>query len=167
MTSVVPYTRAEIEILGNEKPARGVFCPRCKCFIPEFADLLPEEAEELKKQDTLFICKTLTKKTGCNLIWAKIWAQHRHDLPDQPTSPCPYCGVPLHPNAGQCLLCRMDWHDPEKPVRLGDSIADQILNAAPGSTINAHSHNVYILGMKFIEQRRQNDNISIEFKRNF
>ncbi|QDT99912.1 hypothetical protein [Gimesia aquarii] len=165
MTSLEPYTRAEIEALGNEKPLRGVFCPLCNCFIPEFADLSPEEAEELKKHDTLFILKTLRKKTGCNLTWAKIWAQHRHDLPDQPTSPCPYCGVPLHPNAGQCLLCRMDWHNLESPVRLGDSIADQILDAAPGSTINVHSHSVYLLAMKFVKQQRQKDNIIIEFKK--
>jgi hypothetical protein len=34
--------------------------------------------------------------------------------------PCPYCGEPLRtPKAKQCRFCKMDWHDPENPRRLG------------------------------------------------
>ncbi|MDF1746926.1 MAG: hypothetical protein P1V19_24765, partial [Gimesia sp.] len=139
MTPSQPYTRAEIKALGNTLPDRGVFCPLCNNYIPEFEDLSPQESVELKKLEMMPLVKALRNKTGCSLKWAKIWALHPdgiHPLPSEPTAPCLFCGVPLHPNAGQCLLCKMDWHDPQNPVSLGDSIADQILTAAPGSTIS-------------------------------
>ena len=35
-------------------------------------------------------------------------------------TPCPYCGRPLiTPRAKVCQYCKMDWHDPEHPRKLG------------------------------------------------
>ncbi|MCH9656342.1 MAG: hypothetical protein K0U86_10560 [Planctomycetes bacterium] len=169
MTSPQPYTRAEIQSLSDSRPERGIFCPLCDSYIPEFEELSQQEAEDLYKLDIIPRIKLVRKKTGCNLFWARLWALHQngvHPLPsEQPSAPCPFCGIPLHPNAGQCLLCKMNWHDPQNPISLGDSIADQILNAAPGSTISVFGPSAYILALQFIEQRRPNDNLSIELKR--
>ncbi|QDT81303.1 hypothetical protein Mal35_47840 [Gimesia maris] len=159
-----PYTRAEIERLGNQLPDRGIYCPRCSMFIPQFADLTTADMEELKQFDSgLQVVKRLRDKTGCSITWGKLVLNHLDGphAPD-PTSPCPYCGVPLHPTAGQCLLCRMDWHDPENPVRLGESIAERILNAPVDSTIVVKSHSVYRLALLFIEQRRPNDRLTVK-----
>jgi hypothetical protein len=36
-------------------------------------------------------------------------------------TPCPHCGEPLvTPRAKQCRYCRMDWHDPDHPRKLGE-----------------------------------------------
>ncbi|MFH1302125.1 MAG: hypothetical protein ABIK07_13775 [Planctomycetota bacterium] len=162
-----PYTRAEIERLGDQLPDRGIYCPRCGLFIPEFADITAADIEELKQLDSgLQFIKRIRDKTGCSVQWGKLLLQHLdgpHD-PD-PTRPCPYCGVPLHPTAGQCLLCHMDWHDPANPIRLGESIAKRILNASVDSTIVVESHSVYQLALQFIEKRRPNDRLLVELKR--
>ncbi|QDT26757.1 hypothetical protein Enr10x_20670 [Gimesia panareensis] len=166
MTSPQPYTRAEIEALGDQLPERGAFCPSCGLYIPEFADISAEELTELKQNDTLTIFKTLREKTGCNLKWAKIWSQHPdgpHPLVAEETAPCPYCGVPLHPGAEQCLLCRMDWHDPTHPKQLGRSIADQILEAEPGTQIEVTSHSTWLLAQHFAELHHRRDEITIHF----
>lgn len=168
MPSSQPYTRAEIQALGDSRPQRGIHCPLCDCYIPEFEELSQQEVEDLYKLDMIPRIKAVRDKTGCSLKWAKIWALHPdgiHPLPSEPTAPCPFCEVPLHPNAGQCLLCKMDWHDPKNPVSLGDSIADQILNASPGSTISVFGPSASILALKFIEQKRPNDHISVDIKR--
>ncbi len=35
-------------------------------------------------------------------------------------TPCPFCGRPLvTPRARQCRFCKMDWHDPSNPRKLG------------------------------------------------
>lgn len=168
MTSPAPYTRAEIKALGNQLPDRGTFCPACGLYIPEFADLTPEERAELKQVSFFETIKTLRSRTGCRLTWAKIWAQHKdgpHPLATPDTVPCRFCGVPLHPEAGQCLLCRMDWHDPEHLKQLGPSFADQILSAAPGATICLPSHTSWILALHFAAMHGRQDELTIEFMR--
>jgi hypothetical protein len=52
----------------------------------------------------------------CN-IWVKDRVPYSEWYPP-PTKPCPYCGAILKTDlANQCLLCGMDWHDPERIVR--------------------------------------------------
>ena len=43
------------------------------------------------------------------------------EVRSSPANPCPYCGESLATSrAKQCLVCLMDWHDPDNVRRLGD-----------------------------------------------
>jgi ribosomal protein L37E len=117
--SDTPYTNEEIARLGDSAfPQRGVFCPRCRNFIPSFAAFTPEEEGRLRGSGIKGFTE-LRRKTGCNTVFAKIWWSH----PDGPhqakvTPPCPYCGEPLFTEkTKQCLHCGWDWHDSAKPVQ--------------------------------------------------
>lgn len=112
------YTREEIDMLGNTMPTRGMFCSKCRNYIPEFEGLSSEQAERIKNLKFPEAVKELREITGCSLAWAKIWYHH----PDGPnleevreTAPCPYCGKPLRTKqAKQCFHCFMDWHNPDR-----------------------------------------------------
>lgn len=63
-----PYTRNELANLEiDAKPTRGRYCPKCKAHIPEFADLSPQMADELKRMDTMRAIKTIRETTSCPL----------------------------------------------------------------------------------------------------
>ncbi len=161
--SRAPYTNAEIESLGDTFPDRGEYCPRCETYIPAFATLSMADVEVLREFRPFQAIKAVREKTGCSLVWAKIWALHPngpHSL--DPSKPCPYCDLPLHMNANQCLLCRMNWHDPDNPVRLGQSIADQILSAPAGSTISVVGRNALGSALTFVQLKRPNDNLTLK-----
>lgn len=158
-----PYSRAEVEALGNRTPTRGIFCPACETYLPQFAELSVEDAAEIRTNiRSIQQMKTLREKTGCSTLWAKIWWLHP-DGPHEvsPSKPCPYCEYPLHPRANQCLLCKMDWHDSEHPVRRGDSIAEQILQADAGSTIRIKGGAAYCSALHYVYLKRPNDNLKL------
>ena len=166
MSVATPYTRAEIEQLAGSLPSRGVYCPKCENYIPSFSDLTDAEVELLKQEPPIKIIKTLRDRTGCSLAWAKLWVIHR-DGPHQPdtTTPCPYCAVPLHPNAKQCILCKMNWHDQLQPISTGTSIAQQILDAPSHSAIHVRGYGIYKLASDFVKINRPNDELTIEYQR--
>ena len=62
----------------------------------------------------------LIMRTGCNMVFAKIWVFHTRG-PHEPDvkPPCPYCGEPLFTDqTKQCRHCGWDWHDLEHPRNL-------------------------------------------------
>lgn len=115
-----PYTRGEIEGLGDEAwPTRGPFCERCRVYLPQFADVSPEEERRLRMLPAMEAVRRLREQTGCSMRWAKIWLLH----PDGPQPkrdaggpPCPCCAKPLRtPQAQQCFHCGADWHQRPRP----------------------------------------------------
>ena len=109
-----PYTREEIEILGDAKPTRGIQCPKCKCYFPEFAALDAETIAKLKRMDADRGMLQLRRLTGCSQIWARIWCLHRdgphREFGDNDASNCPCCGEQLRTKlAKQCVACGADW----------------------------------------------------------
>ncbi len=112
------YTNDEIAKLDDSAfPQRGTHCTRCRNFIPSFAAISPAEEARLRDSGLVGI-RELRARTGCNMVFAKIWWSH----PSGPhaaklTPPCPHCGRPLFTERSrQCLQCGWDWHDPAKPV---------------------------------------------------
>ena len=110
-----PYTREEIESLGDAKPTRGTQCPKCKCHIPEFADLDDETIAKLKRMHAGRGMLELRRLTGCSPVWAKIWYLHRdgphREFGDSDAPDCPECGEQLRTKlAKQCVACGADWH---------------------------------------------------------
>jgi hypothetical protein len=112
-----PYSRRETEAYGHGFPDHGIYCSKCKGYIPEF-DFL--DASFLQRIRTLSLDgqvelaqAELIAATGCSPRWAKIWVVHSgepHVRVQGP--PCPYCGGPLRTaRARQCPHCLADWHD--------------------------------------------------------
>ena len=116
-----PYSRKEIENFKDLFPDRGLFCPKCKTFIPQFADLNDEDKHRIKELilngRNIMAIKELESITGCTTRWAKIWVNHSgKPTPEFPGPPCPYCGKPLKTSlAKMCFHCKMDWHDTDNP----------------------------------------------------
>ena len=158
-----PYTKAEVESLGDTIPGRGEYCPLCETYIPRFADLSAVDLKELRGLRSIHRIKAIREKTGCSLLWAKVWALHPNGPhPMGPSKPCPYCDLPLHVNAKQCLLCKMRWHDPSNPVRLGKSIAEQIMAAPNGATIPVVGRNALGSAITYAQLKRPNDNLTLQ-----
>jgi predicted RNA-binding Zn-ribbon protein involved in translation (DUF1610 family) len=114
-----------MQTVGTDLPQRGTVCPKCGVHIPQFAELSDVDASRIRQlianQRATMAMQELRSATGCPIAWAKIWVQHR-DNPDTvgTTAPCPYCGKPLITAlAKQCRYCLMDWHEPQKPKKLG------------------------------------------------
>lgn len=111
-----PYSRIETESFGDGFPDRGIYCGKCKTYIPEF-DFLDAftyhriRAFSLNGQTGLAQAE-LIAATGCSARWAKIWVVHSgrpHVV--TPGPPCPYCGMPLRTDrARQCPHCFKAWH---------------------------------------------------------
>lgn len=119
-----PYTREEVLKYGNEKPERGLFCPKCQACIPQFANLNENERQRIQnltyRQSMLAIAE-LRAATGCSLLWAKMWVNHhgRQEFDYDSVAPCPFCGEALRtPIAKQCRHCLMDWHDTNNLTKL-------------------------------------------------
>ena len=126
MSDCRPFTNAELAKLSDsDLPSRGVFCPKCQKFIPTF-ESFDTEYERLLAQPRPALIRELRARTGCNQVFAKIWAAH----PDGPHAavihpPCPFCGRPLFTERSkQCVQCGWDWHDAEHPVRHQTSVRD-------------------------------------------
>jgi len=117
--SDAPYTNEELSGLSDRAfPARGIYCPKCRNFIPSFAAISPDKEKALRGSGLASMAE-IRKLTGCNLVFAKIWAIHPNGPhPVRVGPPCPYCGRALFSEATrQCIQCGWDWHDPEKPVQ--------------------------------------------------
>jgi len=119
-----PYTREELETIGNRLPERGPVCPKCGVHIPQFAELSDSDSARVRQlianQQPALATRELRSATGCPIAWAKIWVQHG-GRPDAvgTSAPCPFCGKPLITAlAKQCRYCLMDWHDPHNPKKL-------------------------------------------------
>ena len=123
-----PYTRAELEAVGDELPMRGPLCPHCNLCIPQFADLSDRDEarvrELIREMRPMAATIELQSATGCPEQWAQLWVKHRGRpiASYDPPTPCPYCGMLLRSNlAKQCRHCRRDWHDPTQMRWLGDA----------------------------------------------
>ncbi len=118
----IPYTHEEILALDEDAwPTKGIFCAKCKKFIPIFS-INSEEIVRIRKLDTIYQMNAIKNATGCNLPFAKIWALHPHG-PVHPLNrngpPCPFCNVLLFSfETRQCVDCGWDWHDKNKPINL-------------------------------------------------
>src|SRR5579883_2432066 len=122
-----PYSREELLAATSEFPQRGLFCPHCEKFIPQFADFSEQDErrirELIRNGRTLTAMSELSAATGCPISWAKLWVLHkgRQQITKWQTIPCPYCGKPLRtPLAKQCRFCLRDWHDPHNVTLLSD-----------------------------------------------
>ena len=58
----------------------------------------------------------------------------------------------------------MDWHDEDNPVRNGESVADQILNANPGTNLTAVGYHTHRAALNYVEKHRPNDSITVKFE---
>ena len=111
------YSRDELNQPGLTKfPKKGLYCEKCRTWIPKFEDL--DELTELRLKKlieegrSVLAMKELESTVGCNQRWAKIWVLHKgQPTPEIPGPPCPYCGGKLRtPVAKQCPHCFKSWH---------------------------------------------------------
>jgi hypothetical protein len=124
-TAIDAYSREELDSVGDELPAKGPICPKCQQHIPQFVDLSDTDRFRIKQlilsgQNAL-ATQELRATVHCPITWAKLWVTHSgHPDAVGTSAPCPYCGKKLKTAlAKQCPHCNMDWHDPDKPIRLG------------------------------------------------
>jgi hypothetical protein len=112
-----PYTRDELTTLHDgAKPTRGIYCPKCKSQIPDFADITPELASKLKQMHPVKARATIRDVTGCPLGWSKSWVVHKdgphREYGEKDAPACAHCGKQLRTKlAKQCIECGADWHD--------------------------------------------------------
>jgi hypothetical protein len=113
------YSRTEIDQYGNGFPKKGIYCPKCKTYIPVFEDMTDELRSRvlrlIRDNKKMMAMAELRAATGCSERWAKIWVLHGgRPTPEYPGPPCPYCGKPLRTSlAKQCPHCLKDWHNEE------------------------------------------------------
>ena len=106
-------------------PDQGPVCDHCGLHIPQFPELAREDDRRVRQLmrdgQQLLAMRELSKASGCPLTWAKVWVQHDgRTQPRAPGTTCTFCGGRLRTSlARQCLECGMDWHDPDRPRRLG------------------------------------------------
>ena len=115
------YTREELtEAKLSKFPTKGIYCKKCKTWIPQFEELDDSTASRMRELIIngrgVMAVKELQGKVGCNERWAKIWVTHKgKPTPEIPGPPCPYCGGELRTSlAKQCPHCFKQWHN-EKP----------------------------------------------------
>jgi hypothetical protein len=109
------YTRKELENFGEGFPDKGLFCKKCKTFIPQFAELSEEDAQRVRNLSSTqpdLAMQELKYFTGFSERFAKIWVLHEGKPEVIYDYPCPYCGEQLRTSeAKQCRHCLRDWHD--------------------------------------------------------
>lgn len=109
------YTREELESFGNGFPDKGLFCKKCKTFVPQFEELSESDAVRIKRlahSQSSLAMQELKYFTGCSERFAKIWVLHEGKPEVIYDYPCPYCSKPLRTSeAKQCRFCKRDWHD--------------------------------------------------------
>jgi hypothetical protein len=111
-----PFTREEVENAGDNFPSRGLYCTKCKGFVPIFAALSSADHHRIRSlalaNRSALAMAELRDVTGCGERWAKIWVIHAgRPTIVSPGPPCPHCGKPLATErAQQCLHCHADWH---------------------------------------------------------
>jgi hypothetical protein len=113
-----PYTPEELSRSGDGFPERGVYCSKCRTFIPQFSALSSEDSERLRalaQGDSSMAIAELQRITSCPPRWAKLWVVHGGQ-PSEPRvefrgPPCPSCGKSLRTeSARQCPHCLATWH---------------------------------------------------------
>ncbi len=116
------YTREELEKFGEGFPDKGLFCEKCKTFIPQFAELSEQDEYRVKRishSHPSLAIQELKYFTGCSESFAKIWVSHKGKPEVIYNYPCPYCGQQLRTSeAKQCRFCGRDWHDESELKRL-------------------------------------------------
>jgi hypothetical protein len=109
------YTREELKNFGEGFPDKGLFCKKCKTFVPQFEELGDQDALRIKKlahSQSILAMQELKFITGCSERFAKIWVLHEGKPEVIYNFPCPFCGKQLRTSeAKQCRFCKRDWHD--------------------------------------------------------
>ncbi len=109
------YTKKELKSFGNGFPDKGLYCKKCKTFIPQFEELNEADERRIKKlseNQPILAMQELISSTNCPMRFAKIWVLHRGNPEIIYNFPCPFCGKSLRSSeAKQCRFCKRDWHD--------------------------------------------------------
>lgn len=112
-----PYARVEFQGDLPRFPTRGLYCRKCRTYIPEFMDLTGADYHRIRTlalegRSALAIAE-LVSATGCPERWAKIWVLHAgRPHVEVPGPPCPHCGQLLRTDrAKQCPHCFANWHE--------------------------------------------------------
>ncbi len=112
------YSREDFEVFINGFPERGLFCEKCKAFIPVFEELTDTNIADLLRiieTNPVVAIGEIVRLTGCSQRFAKIWVIHRgkpHSKNQTEKFPCPYCQKPLRTKESrQCRNCLQDWHN--------------------------------------------------------
>lgn len=111
------YTPQELKDAGSGFPTRGLYCFKCKTYVPQFSALDGEELESMRllaTHNAVEAMHAIERITGCPPRWAKIWALHAgtpiFTSPGPWGPPCPQCGKPLHTERSrQCPHCLASW----------------------------------------------------------
>ena len=112
------YTSEELREACTRFPERGLYCYKCRTFVPQFASLAGEDLDAMRAlalRDTLKAMEEVERITGCPPRWAKIWVLHagapKHTSPGPFGPPCRHCVKPLRTErARQCPHCLASWH---------------------------------------------------------
>lgn len=116
-----PYSREEMEIVGDGLPVRGPVCEKCGAHIPSFADVPPEAEKRIRQLiregRASMAQRELVTAIGCPERWAELWVSHSGRAHHAGEKLCWHCGREVEPELGdRCPRCHVEWFDPAHPA---------------------------------------------------